>query len=41
MLKNIEGSPHVAGLAHERAIINSKICSYIQEVLWAWEKVEK
>jgi hypothetical protein len=30
MLKNIEGSPHVAGLAHERAVINRKTCSYLR-----------
>lgn len=41
MLKNIEGSSHVTGLAHERAVANGKICVYLRELLWTWEKVEK
>jgi hypothetical protein len=30
MLKNIEGSLHVVGIAHERAQLNAKICSYLR-----------
>lgn len=41
MLKNIEGSPHIIGIARDRASINSKICNYLREFLWMWAEVEK
>lgn len=40
-LKNIEGSPHIVGIARERAAVNGQICIYLLEFLKRWAQVEK